>query len=135
MNFDDCGSPIANYLVFVKTFHYLFAPFTLKDRLVALKQFPFMYYFELNDLLFFIPNLQNPPMNFSMLSYVSFSSASTQSAAHGKLTHAKFSSKLNHFHYFNHLPRLWNSLPSINLSESFPAIKSKIKFTLVNISS
>ena len=86
-----------------------------------------MNYFELNDLFFFISNLQNPPMNFSMLNCVSFSSASTRSAAHGKLTHAKFSSNLNHFHYFNRLPRLWNSLPSINLSESFPTIKSKIK--------
>ena len=98
-----------------------------KDRLIALKLLPLMYYLELNDLFFSISNIKNPSTNFSVLSYVSFSTGSTRSAAHGKLVHARFSSSLSHFSYFSRLPRLWNFLPAIDLTQSFLTIKSKMK--------
>ena len=46
---------------------------------------------------------------------VSFSTASTWLAAHSKLTHVWYSSKLSRFHYmyFNRLSRVWNSLPPL----------------------
>ena len=42
-----------------------------RDRLMALMLLPLMHYFDLNGLLFFVSNLKNPPINFSMLTYVS----------------------------------------------------------------
>ena len=49
-----------------------------------------MYYFQLNDLSLFISNLKNLSTNFSMVSCVSFSIASTRSAAHSKLLTLNF---------------------------------------------
>ena len=65
-----------------------------KERLLALKLLPLMYILELNDLFFFISNLKTPSNNFSLLSYISFSTGSTRSAAHGKLIHTHSSTVL-----------------------------------------
>ena len=53
--------------------------------------------------------------SFCIHSYITFSNSSTRSTTHLKLKHSLAKSNtIGHF-YFSRLPRLWNSLPTINL--------------------
>ena len=61
-----------------------------------------------------------------MLDYVEFNTSSTGSAKQ-KLRHKQANTNLIMNSYFNRLPRLWNSLPIIDLSCSLPVIKFKLK--------
>ena len=97
-----------------------------KTRLTHLSLLPLMYIFEISDILFFIKNLKNPPNNFNIGTYISFSVGNTRSCG-VKLRHnASSTNKERHF-YFNRISRLWNSLPIIDLNLSFNIIKRKIK--------
>ena len=59
--------------------------------------------------------------------YVSFSCYSTRSSKGLKLRHTvSRTNAVGHF-YFNRLPRLWNSLPVIDLDKSLPSIKNLLK--------
>ena len=93
----------------------------------ALKLLPLMYYFELNDIFFFLRCLKDPPPNFDILSYVSFSSNPTRSSSCRKLNHTCSTSNTARFYYFNRLPSLWNSLPPLNLDLSLPVLKTTIQ--------
>ena len=99
-----------------------------KTRLMKLHLLPLMHFFECSDILFFIKNLKHPSPNFNMLDYVAFCSGpvSTRSVTSCKLQHRHTKSNKARFFYFNRLPVLWNSLPSIDLSLSFPSLKSSI---------
>jgi len=76
--------------------------------------------------VFFIKSLKYPNSNFNILNYVQFTSGSTRSAGY-KLKHmsAPTNSVINS--YFFCLPKLWNSLPIIDLSESIALINFKLK--------
>ena len=76
--------------------------------------------------MFFINSLKNPSLNFNISSYVTFSDSSTRSSRSFKLKHARSSFNANRHFYFNHLPRLWNSLPPIDLNQSSSNIKALI---------
>ena len=106
---------------------YITGDFTsdYKSRLITLNILPFMYFLELSDIMFFVNSVKYPSSNFNILDFVSFSSASTRSSTFNKLCHTKSSNMLSNFH-FNRLPRLWNSLPPIDLTLSSSTIKSKI---------
>ncbi len=94
-----------------------------KSRLPRLNLLPLMMHFKVNDVLFFIKKLKVPSPSFNVTDYIHFCSASTRSSSFLKLKLPR--SKLNtvkHF-YFNRLPRLWNSLPVIDLDESLYIIK------------
>ena len=97
-----------------------------KSRLLSLNVFPLMYFLEINDILFFIRSLKDPPSNFNILDYVSFCPNSTRSSTFNKLNHVLSSTSTQRFFYFNRFPRLWNTLPSIDLSKSFHSIKSQV---------
>ena len=85
-----------------------------------------MYYFEINDLTFFINSLKHPDTHFNIKDFVTFSDSCTRSSSFNKLKHTKsFSNSARHA-YFNRLPRLWNSLPPIDLDSSTNCIKSLI---------
>ena len=56
-----------------------------KGCLTELQLLPLMYYYDLQDLLFLIKCLLNPPDNFNILQYISFSSHGTRSTTAGKL--------------------------------------------------
>ena len=84
-----------------------------------------MYQFELADILFFIKSVKHPTASFNILDYVSFTSSSTRSTQSNKLLHSK--SSLSRNFYFARLPRLWNSLPPINLQLSLDTIKHHLK--------
>ena len=47
--------------------------FDYKTRLTYLSLLPLMYIFEISNILFFIKNLKNPPNNFNIDTYISFS--------------------------------------------------------------
>ena len=99
-----------------------------KSRLVALNILPLMMQLEFLDIIFFIRCIKEPDLTqaFPIKSYVIFSDNKTRSATHLKLRHSI--SKLNvtgHF-YFNRLPRLWNSLPPLNLNLSLHSLKKQI---------
>ena len=69
---------------------------------------------------------KNNTMHNPMINTTRCCSNTTRSSTYLKLKHA--SAKLNcvrHF-YFNRLPRLWNSLPCIDIDKSLPVIKKDL---------
>ena len=103
-----------------------------RTRLQTLELFPLMYYLEMNDVFFFLKCLKDPPDNFNILDFVSFSTNATRSGSTHKLNHTCSSSNTTRFFYFNRLPLLWNSLPPLDLDLSYSSLKSKIRKHLWN---
>jgi hypothetical protein len=88
-----------------------------KSRLKTLKLLPLSYRLELNDLMFFISSYKQPSNHFDIMNYFSFAdNKSTRSSVHHKLKHTLPSSTLLQHSYFHRLPRLWNSIPSVDLN-------------------
>jgi len=88
---------------------------------------PLMMQPELNDILFFITclNFEEPTRSFNILNYVTFSSSSTRLSSHVKLKHFISRNSIRHS-FFKRLPRLWNYLPTMNLSWFITIIKHKL---------
>jgi len=79
--------------------------------------FPKANNYELSDLLFFIKSYKSPHPHFDINNYVSMKeSASTRSSLSGKLVHCISTTNSNRHFYFCRLPRLWKSLPSVDLN-------------------
>lgn len=76
-----------------------------------------------------VPNYNGP---FNILSYISFSQASSRTGHHHKLHHRLTSSSQTSGSYFHRLPRLWNGLPSFDLSLSPTTNCMKVKKFLWN---
>ena len=94
------------------------------ERLLRLKLLPLMYIYDLSDILFFfIKSVKFPSETFK---FVEFISGPTRSAGY-KLRHmiAFKNSVMNS--YFYRIPRLWNSLPLLDLSQTLQTIKFKLK--------
>ena len=85
-----------------------------------------MYILDLSDILFFIKSIKQPSDNFNILHHVSFSKSNTRSSSHNKLNHTYSHNNKIRNSYFVRLPRLWNSLPPINLNQPFNSIKTYI---------
>ena len=83
--------------------------------------------FELNDIIFFIRSLKSSHPGFNILDFIRFVTSKTTSSSFNKLKHTFCCSSLSRHFYFNLLPRLWNSLPSIDLDQSLDTIKCKLK--------
>ena len=98
-----------------------------KSRLVALHLLPLMMQFELIDILFFISSLKCPTERFNIFQYVTFSATSTRVTSRHKLVHNLCRTNRDRHFYFNRLPRLWNSLPIIDVDQSLNTIKRKLK--------
>ena len=98
-----------------------------RSRLLTLHMLPLMMQLEIIDILFFVTSIKHPTERFDILEYVTFSSASTRSSSKCKLVHTLSRINRDRHFYFNRLPRLWNSLPSIDLSQSVRTIKHKLK--------
>ena len=95
-----------------------------KSRLIQLNLLPLMYWYDLQDLLFLIKCMKNPPDNFSLVpEFISFTSTNTRSGHHCRLQyHYRRTSPARHF-YFNRVVKLWNTLPPINIALSYTSIK------------
>ena len=74
-----------------------------------------MMQFELIDGLLFVNGLNNPTNAFNIYEYVTFSSHTTRCTSNSALK-LPLPKQIRKSHsYFNRLPRLWNSLPFIDL--------------------
>ena len=103
-----------------------------RSRLVALQMLPLMMQLELYDIMFFVRCLKEPTNTFNISAHVTFSSNSTRSSTYFKLKHSLCrTNTLQHF-YFNRLPRLWNSLPPLNMNQSISRIKRNVHQFLWN---
>lgn len=85
-----------------------------------------MYDLELNDIMFFVNSIQNPSDSFNIRHHCSFSSSNTRSSIHHKLQHTISATNYSSHFFFNRFPRLWNSLPPIDLTNSPASIKATI---------
>ena len=77
-----------------------------KQRLTTLQMLPLMYWLELQDIIFFVKSIKEPPDNFSMNEFVTFASGKTRSASFGKLIHNLSSYSTTRHFYFNRIARL-----------------------------
>ena len=102
-----------------------------KTRLLKLKLLPLMYLVDLSDVLFFIKSIKLPSDYFNILHFASFSSSNTRSSSHNKLNHKYSRSNKIRNSYFVRLQRLWNSLPPIEINQSFSSIKTYKLFTII----
>uniref|UniRef100_A0A1X7TJ20 Reverse transcriptase domain-containing protein n=1 Tax=Amphimedon queenslandica TaxID=400682 RepID=A0A1X7TJ20_AMPQE len=98
-----------------------------KTRLLHLKLLPLSYQLELVEITFFISQLRSRTSHFDILDYFSFSSASTRFGTSSRLVHSSYIPLSARHTFFHRFPRLWNSLPPIDLSLSLSSIKVKIK--------
>ena len=98
-----------------------------KGHLTSLNMLPLMMQFELNDIIFFVSSLKNPTASFNIRNHVIFCSSTTRSSYALKPQHPKSPSNLSRHFFFNRLPRLWNSLPIIDLSLSVSSIKKLLR--------
>ena len=98
-----------------------------KSRLRSLHLLPLMYWLELQDLIFLVKSIKDPPDNCDISSYVTFSHSTTRASYLNHLQHNFCHSSTVHHFYFNRVVSLWNSLVShIDLSLSTSSIKRHI---------
>ena len=98
-----------------------------RERLISLNLMPLMYFYEYIDLVLLVHSLKYPDASFDITSYIKFSSLNTRSNSKAKLLFHYAPSNASRHYYFNRIPRLWNALPPIDLTQSFSTIKMKIR--------
>ena len=86
-----------------------------KSRLIQLELLPLMMELEIADIIFLIKSLRSPSPHFNVYNFVEFSSHSTHSFSNLKLRHSISKTNLKASFYFYRIPRLWNSLPTIDI--------------------
>ena len=91
-----------------------------------------MYVFELDDLMLFVKYLKAPTDHFNIYQHVHFTKNSTRSGASSKLVHRKPASSTHQYFYFNRIVRLWNHMPTVDLSVSTNLIKTRLTAFLWN---
>ena len=80
----------------------------------------------------FVKNFRDPSQSFNVMDFVDFCSGSTRSCTFFKLKQRmSILNSIKHF-YFNRLPRLWNSLPSMDPNDPVSATKQKLRQCLWN---
>ena len=97
-----------------------------RSRLIRTQLLPLMYIYDLNDVMFFVKSLQNPHAGFNINDYINFISGNTRQATSNKLQHTRATDSTNKNFYFNRLPRIWNTLPIINIKDHPATIKKKL---------
>jgi len=90
-----------------------------------LKLLPLMMFFELTDIIFYISSIRSPSVNFDMSQFIHECVSNTRSSASKLQHHLSPACKSSHF-YFRRLPRLWNSLPTIDTTQSLFVIKHQL---------
>ena len=96
-----------------------------KTRLPKLKLLPLMYIFKLSDIMFFIKSIKCPTNSFNIFNFMSFFN-SPRSRGLKLLHNPSNTNKQQHF-YFVRICRLWNALPTSDITISIQTIKNKIK--------
>jgi len=96
-----------------------------RSHLIALKILPLMMQLELYNAMFFIRSLKGPTDAFNIDDH-----GSTRSSTHLKLKHVLSRTNSARHFYFNRIPRLGNSLPTIYLDQSTGSIKLRVQWFL-----
>ena len=97
-----------------------------KSRLLKLEILPLMMLYELNDIMFFITNMRSPSESYDILQHVAFSSSNTRSCS-SKLIHRRPVTNFHRHFYYQRLVKLWNALPTIDLTLSTNNLRRKVK--------
>ena len=97
-----------------------------RQRLETLHLLPLMMEFEMADILFFVKSLKYPSEYFNIQNFVQFCDQSTRSSTYFTLKHPISRNSAESNLFFNRIPRLWNSLPSLDLSLPLSSIKLKL---------
>ena len=74
----------------------------------------------------FIKSLHSHHDGFNVNDYIKFATGSTHSASSNKLYQTRSTNNTRKHFYFNGLPRIWNTLPIIDLNDHPIRIKSKL---------
>ena len=88
---------------------------------------PLMMEFEIVDIMFLVKSVKFPSAHFNIHEFVQFCSYSTRAGHSFKLKHLLCRSNYERNFYFNRIPRLWNSLPFLDITLSPSVIKSKLR--------
>ena len=97
-----------------------------KSRLLKLNLLPLTMLY-IYDICFFVKSLKQPSTSFNITDFVSFSHNSNRSGSHLKLVHQLAKANRYNQFYFTRLLRLWNALPTMDLSKSYITIVNNIK--------
>ena len=97
-----------------------------KTRLKQLSILPFMYTYEIADIMFFVNSIKNPSPTFNILNYVDFLQT-LQDLLTLKFTIRQPPPNSTMNSYFYHLSKLWNWLLIIDISRKLHEIKLKLK--------
>ena len=85
-----------------------------------------MFWYELQDVLFFFKCLVSPSENFDITEYIDFSTSNTRLSTYNKLALKRSrTNTIRHF-YFRRVAKLWNAMPPIELQQSFSTIKRQL---------
>ena len=87
---------------------------------------PLMYQLEIADIMFTISSIKNPSSHFNISHYISFCDSGMRSSSFFKLKHRYTSNNKSRHSFFNRIPRLWNSLPTIDLTISINWTKQSL---------
>ena len=98
-----------------------------RNRLIHLNLLPLMMEFELVDIMFLVKSVKFPSGHFNIHKFVQFCSHPTRAGHSFKLKHLLCRSNYERNFYFNRIPRLWNSLPFLDITLSLSVIKSKLR--------
>ena len=95
-----------------------------RNRLIHLKLLPLMMELEIADIMFLIKSMRSPTDHFNIYNFVEFSSRPTRSCSNFKLKHSISRTKMEGNFYFNRIPRLWNSLPTLDANLSLSLLNT-----------
>ena len=88
---------------------------------------PLMMEYEIADIMFLVKSIKFPSDHFRFCDYVQFCSHPTRGSSNLKLKHSLCRTEIERNFYFNRIPRLWNSLPTLDINLPLSVIKSGIR--------
>ena len=103
-----------------------------RARLIHLNMLPLMMQYEIADIMFLIKSMNNTSDRFNIKNFISFCISVTRSSSYLKLRHTVSKRNIQSHFYFNRIPRLWNSLPLLDISLSTTTIRAKLRKYLWN---
>ena len=86
-----------------------------------------MMEYEIVDIMFLVKSIKFPPDHFRFCDYVQLCSHPTRGSSNLKLKHSLCRTEIERHFYFNRIPRLWNSLPTLDINLPLSVIKSGIR--------
>ena len=98
-----------------------------RNRLIHLKLLPLIMEYEIADIMFLVKSIKFPSDHFRFCDYVQFCSHPTRGSSNLKLKHSLCWTEIERNFYFNRIPRLWNSLPTLDINLPLSVIKSGIR--------